>query len=715
MMHLLRALLLALIATVIGAGGALAQQAPATLVADRIDFDAGQLVAAGNVEIFSDGRVLRAQRVTYLRDEDRILVEGPLTLLDGPDQILVADFASLGSDLRNSVLQGARLVLDAQLQIAATEIATGAEGRYTQLYQTVASSCEVCAARPVPLWQIRARRIVHDKEERQLYFENARFEVLGVPIAWFPRLRLPDPTVERTTGLLAPRFSSDDLLGTGLALPYFIALGPSRDLTLTPFVTNTETQSLGFRYRQAFERGRINVEGAISRDKVRPGETRGYLFADGSFALPRDYRLTFNVQLTSDDDYLLNYDVDGSDRLQSGVAVTRIDREDRFAAEIIAFNTLRDGERNRFQPTPVVTVERQRRVPGTVLGGQLVWTLQAHARSRKAGIVPPGQPSNAARDVLRASAAVDWRRTRITGAGLVWTGLAGMHLDAYNVRQDPGFTDDPFLRAVPYAGLEVRLPLARAVVGGVRHVIEPIAQVMLAPTTLRNTPDEDSQTPEFDEGNLFSPSRFAGRDRRELGNRVNVGIGYTRFDPSGWTLGGLVGRVWRAEDNGQFRKGTGLSGTVSDWLISAHASYGDRFQLMQRALISDELDFSRSETILRWNGPSHSLETRYTWLESDAGAGRPIDTSEWALDGVRDLSDDWTGRVNWRYDFVTNDASSAGLGLTYRSDCVTMDFDVERRFTSTSTLESSTRFGLGIELAGFGADDRNKRRRRCGL
>lgn len=711
----LRTLIAGLITAVALAGAALAQQGPATLVADRIDFDDGQLVAAGNVEIFSDGRILRARRVTYLRGEDRVLVEGPLTLLDGPDQILIADVASLGSDLRRSVLQGARLVLDAQLQIAATEIATGAEGRYTQLYQTVASSCEVCAARPVPLWQIRARRIVHDKQEKQLYFEGARFDVLGLPVAWFPRLRLPDPTLERSTGVLAPRFSSDDLLGTGIALPYFIALGSSRDLTLTPFVTNTETRSLAFRYRQAFDRGDLNVAGAVSRDELRPGELRGYLFADGSFALPRDYRLDLELQLTSDDDYLLNYDIDEADRLQSGVAVTRVDREDRFAAEIVTFNTLRDEERNRFQPTPVVTVERQRRVPGRVLGGQLVWTLQAHARRREASFVPPGAPTNAARDVLRTSAAVDWRRTRITDSGLVWTGLAGLHLDAYNVRQDPIFSDDPFVRAVPYGGLEVRLPLTRAGDSGVRHVIEPVAQLILAPTNPRQTPNEDSQTPEFDEGNLFSPSRFAGRDTRELGNRINVGIGYTRFDPSGWTLGAQVGRVWRAEDTGQFRDGTGLAGTASDWLISAQARYLDRFQVMQRALVSDGLDFSRSETILRWTGPAHSLETRYTWLESDTGAGRPVDTSEWTLDAVRDLSGDWTGRVNWRYDFVTNDASSAGLGLTYRSDCVTVDFDVERRFTSTSTLESSTRFGLGIELAGFGADDRNKRRRRCGL
>ncbi len=710
MMRRLAALLIWLMAA-----PALAQGTPATLVADRIEFDAGQIRATGNVEIFADGRVLRARRLVYTREEERVEVEGPLVLVEGPDRVLVADFASLSSDLRASVLLGARLVLDQRLQIAAAEIATGAEGRFTQLHQTVASSCQVCAAWPVPIWQIRAKRVVHDREARQLYFESARFEIFGLPVAWFPRLRLPDPTVERTSGVLTPRLSSDSRLGTGLAVPYFIVLGPSRDLTLTPFVTASETQSLGFRYRQAFDTGYVEVNGALSRDQLRPGEARGYVFAQGTFALPRDYRLAFDLELVSDDDYLTNYGVTGKDRLDSRLAISRIDREDRFVAEVIAFDTLRAGERNRFQPTPVVTIERQRRRPDPVLGGDLTWTLQAHARNRAARSVPPGGEVGSARDVLRASAAVDWRRMRITQAGLVWTGIAGTHVDAYNVDQDPTFQGSTYARAVPYAGVELRLPLARSGSDGVRHVIEPVAQLVLSPNDRRATPNEDSLTPEFDEGNLFSVSRFAGRDTRELGNRVVLGMGYARHAASGWMLGGTVGRIWREDDLGQFRSGTGLDGTASDWLLSADARFGGRFQFLQRALVSDELDVSRSETLLRWAGPLHSVDTRYTWLEADAEAGRPIDTSEWALDATRELGGDWTGRVNWRYDFSTDDASSAGLGLTYRSECVTLGFDVERRFTTTTTLQSSTRFGLAVELAGFGADDRRTRRRRCGI
>ncbi|MEM8822362.1 MAG: LPS assembly protein LptD [Pseudomonadota bacterium] len=713
------ALCLALLASPLVVGRpALAQEvAPATLVADQITFDRERLTAEGSVEIFADGRVLRAQRLVYLREEDRLLVEGPLTLLDGPDTIIVADFASLRSNLRGSILEGARLVLDQQLQIAAAEIATGTEGRFVQLNRTVASSCEVCANSPVPLWQIRAERIIHDREERQLYFENARFEVVGIPVAWLPRFRVPDPTVTRTTGLLLPRPSNDDQLGTGVALPYFITLGPSRDLTLIPFVTTTETLQLGFRYRQAFNNGAIRFEGAVARDDIRPGETRGYLFSEGVFFLPRDYRLDFDVELVTDDTYLLDFNVTEKDRLDSRIALSKVDRNDRFLAEVTAIRTLRAGEDSSFLPTRILTVERQgvRALP--ILGGQALWTLQAHGRENPASFVPPGSglPPDAAQDVLRASAGLDWRNSTVLPSGLVATALAGVQVDVFNVSQDPTFRGDTFARVVPHGGFELRMPLVRRGANGVRHVIEPTAQLIFSPNDVTDAPEEDSLTPEFDEGNLFSSQRFAGRDTRELSSRLNIGVSYDRIAPNGWQLGGVVGRVIREEDLQQFTTGTGLDGLTSDWLVASTVRWRDQFEFLNRSTFDDDFVFSRNETILRWNGKSHSLETRFTWLEADVLAARPIDTSEWIVNASVDVTPDWTLRANSRYDFVIDDATRAGVGVTYRTECVTVDFDVERRFTSNVVLEPSTRFGFGLELVGFGADDRGTRSRRCGI
>ena len=91
-------------------------------------------------------------------------------------------------------------------------------------------------------------------------------------MATLPALSAPDPTVDRMTGFLAPRFRTTSGLGVGVMLPYFITLGDSADLTVTPYVSASRTATLGLRYRQAFANGATEWNGAISRDDIRPGD-----------------------------------------------------------------------------------------------------------------------------------------------------------------------------------------------------------------------------------------------------------------------------------------------------------------------------------------------------------------------------------------------------------------------------------------------------------
>ncbi len=65
---------------------------------------------------------------------------------------------------------------------------------------------------------------------------------------YFPRLRLPDPTVDRQTGLLVPKLINSSRIGNGIKVPYFIALGDHADVTLTPFVT-IDARTMEARYQ----------------------------------------------------------------------------------------------------------------------------------------------------------------------------------------------------------------------------------------------------------------------------------------------------------------------------------------------------------------------------------------------------------------------------------------------------------------------------------
>ena len=355
----------ALVALFLSAGSGRSQEL-ATLVADNITVDPkGRVTATGNVQVFYDGTMMSAAAVSYDQNGNRLTITGPIQVTDNDGTTFFANAAELDRDLRDGVLTSARMVLDQQLQIAATEIAR-VDDRYTRLDRVVASSCEVCAANPTPLWEIRASRVIHDEVERQLYFSNAQLRMIGVPVMYLPRLRLPDPTLKRATGFLIPELKTSSDLGTGIKVPYFFAFGEHRDLTLTPYVSGPTT-TLEFKYRQEHSHGQIEAIGAASKDNI--DGSRGYLFANASYRLPRNFLLEAQVEFASDPGYLFTYDYSDKDRLTNQIAILRVRNKDLFRSEITEFRTLREDEIpiRPHAPGPLCRHPLSTRDPGFVL------------------------------------------------------------------------------------------------------------------------------------------------------------------------------------------------------------------------------------------------------------------------------------------------------------------------------------------------------------
>ncbi|TGD45245.1 LPS-assembly protein LptD [Pseudotabrizicola sediminis] len=678
----------------------------AALVANSVRIDAGgQLIAEGGVEVFYQGRTLTAARIVYDRAGDRLIITGPIVLVDGADTILVADQADLAADLTEGVLTSARLVLNRELQLAANQIQR-IGGRYTQLDNTVASSCKICST-AAPLWEIRARRVVHDQQERQIYFDHAQFRVAGVPVVYFPRLRMPDPTLERASGVLAPTIRTTSGLGTGIKLPYFLTLGPHRDLTITPYLSTKSGRTVELRYRQAFATGTVDLNGSVSRDDLLPGDTRYYLNATGQFALPQGFNLYVLGVIVSDPAYLLDYGLPETDRLASEVAISRTKRNEHISGRLIGYRSIREGEVNSTLPTLIADLTWHRRFSGGPLGGEAGMRLQTHGHYRSS--TDPTDPDGAAgplpafgRDVTRASLRLDWRRNWDLPMGIMASTLGEVTADAYRIGDDESFAGSPS-RLHGGVAVELRWPWAKSGAGGVGHVIEPVVQLVWAPKGTEALPNEDSVLVEFDEGNLFSINRYPGSDATERGGRLNLGLSYTRVDPAGWTLSTAVGRVFRTEDLGQFTEASGLDGRRSDWLAAAQLTLPMGMGLTQRLLVDGDLKLTKSETRLALAGERYGIAGSYVFLSADPEEERPADIAELAFDGSYRISEVWTARAEARYDIEADRANRAGLGVQFRNECVSVDLSLSRRFTSSTNVRPTTDFGLSVDLVGFGA------------
>lgn len=670
---------------------------PAMLVADDVFITTDRkLVAQGQVEAYQGGTRLTASRIEYDQASGQLKIEGPIRIEDDQGVIILASAAELDDEFANGLLTGARLVFNEQVQLAATQM-TRAGGRYSQLFKTAVTSCKVCDDGKPPLWSIRARKVIHDQEEQQLYFEDAQLRVLDLPIFYLPRLRLPDPTLKRARGFLIPEIQTTSQLGTGIKVPYFIPIGDSADVTLAPY-WSPNTRTLDFRYRQAFWNGEVEFEGAVTRDTLLPDEWRGYLFGEGSFDLQNRFRLTFDISMASDDAYLKEYGISDADRLRREVELSRADRLSFFGATAVNFTSLRDSEDAAVQPTSVLDLRYQRRSYPSWMGGELRSTLVGHSHVRESDDDIVG------RDMTRTTAELMYLHSYFLPAGLRADWRAGVAGDLFFIRQDSTQNDNAAV-VTPQTALTLSYPMIKQTAGGV-HLLEPIVQVAWSEVTGDDVPNDESNLVEFDEGNLLALSHFPSEDRREDGLALAYGLNWTRTPRgTGWGAHASFGHIIRENSSTDFSNSSGLSDTSSDFLVAGQILYGEDLTVTARTLFDTSFDFTKAEVIGSWDTGRSSLSGSYLWLDADAAEGRTQDAHEIYLLGDYELNRHWTASATWRYDIADTSPIRAGIGLGYINECVEVAATIVRRFTSSTTVEPSTIFGFTISLRGFGTAD----------
>ena len=140
-----------------------------------------------------------------------------------------------------------------------------------------------------------------------------------------------------------------------------------------------------------------------------------------------------------------------------------------------------------------------------------------------------------------------------------------------------------------------------------------------------------------------------------------------------------------------------------------------RFDCAGCGLFDEDFTFAKAELRGEWRFDRGRLGGSYVWLDEDAAEDRTQAVSEITLDGDYDLNRHWTASADYRYDTADSRAATAGLGLTYNNECVTIGLSVRRRNSSSTSVEPSTDIGFNVGLRGFSANTgTEKYMRTCG-
>ena len=686
------------------------------LIADEIKINqAGELVASGAVTVWYEDRKVTASSITYASQNDKLIIRGPIRIIDNQSTMILGDQAELSEDLKVGIIKSAKIILGYQVQIAAAKVLQK-DARYSEAFNIAATSCHVCLNK-TPLWQIRARKIVQDKFEKQIYFEHAQLRVLDIPVFYLPFMRLPDPSLKRATGLLAPKLKTSSVLNTGIKIPYFIRLNKHKDFTITPFYS-PKTKTIEYRYRQAYTSGFMLIEGALTRDALIPNKNRGYILSDTSLILQNGYNLGIQLQAVSDPSYLFEYDFAQLDRLNTKLELSRSMRYQNSEVKLSNYHSLRENENNATQPTLVAEGVIESRLNPDMIKGEIGLEANFLKSYRYSDLNNDGPDSDTlvdGYDTTRLSLLSNWDHGWEIANGIILHFENEFGLSQYYVQQHADIGPKA-TRMFGVGAVGLRWPWYRINSNGGIGIVEPQIQLVRSVSSNSAVPNDDSTQVEFDEGNLFRLNRAPGLDLIENGSRLNVGLAGSQFMDSGSNLSWKIGRVLRSEALSTFPSGSGLSNSISDWLLATNFQQKNGIELINRALIASDGVVTKSETSLKVNRNQHQIRATHVELTKDSNISQNQSLSSVALEWNYNLNSNWRSDSKFQFDSNIGRLSKLELGLRYENECVNVDLSSSRSFSTSSTLIDKTDFTLSVELTGFSSSDRkNAKSHKCGV
>jgi LPS-assembly protein len=237
-------------------------------------------------------------------------------------------------------------------------------------------------------------------------------------------------------------------------------------------------------------------------------------------------------------------------------------------------------------------------------------------------------------------------------------------------------------------------------------VVEPIVAAFAAPVggNPAGIPNEDAQSFEFDDTDLFVGNRFPGYDRVDGGQRVDYGLHAGVFNPVAGSTQILVGESYRFQSNAQFPVGTGLDRRRSDVVGRVTVAPSRYFNLFYRARLDSQDLAMRRQEVGTYGGVAN-LNGSISYIATSPIPGQPtvLPASQISLGLNFALTDKWSGQVTQTQNLNQGATSlNSAFRLTYRDDCLAVTGSIQRTAISVGDVKPGVSFVLTFVFRDLG-------------
>tara|TARA_R110000751_G_scaffold271365_6_gene371567 strand:+ start:61574 stop:63913 length:2340 start_codon:yes stop_codon:yes gene_type:complete len=702
------------------------------LTANQITFnqDSETVVAEGAVQVDYDGYQLVARRLEYHQRSGRLKAYGDIEMVEPDGNRIYAQELDITDDFADGFVNSLRIERPDNTRIVA-DSAQRLDAESTTLTNGVYTACDICEENPEkpPLWQIKARRVTQNGKTQTIRLEGAHFELFGKSIAYLPYLVVPDHTVKRKSGFLLPSFGYTKEIGAKVKIPYYFALNPHYDLTVSMSGLSRQGFLAEAEFRQQFSNGSHTLRvagihqlspGAFTAGTVDANETtRGLIASQAEFTINPIWTFGWDLILQSDNSFANTYSITGYDAVTqvSTAYLEGLTGRNYFDLRAYYFDvqsTLESSIAEEQQPIVHPSLDYGYTFEKPVAGGELNLNFNVLSLTRRkaesdivndryAGI----KGSNS-----RLTGEIEWQRTFITEAGLALTPLFAARGDVnlLDITAPVGYTgpltsDSTVGRGMLTAGLEARYPI-QMTTDNSSHIFEPIGQIYARndEQMAGGLPNEDAQSFVFDASTLFERDKFSGYDRIEGGTRANLGVRYTGTFNNGVSLRGVFGQSFQIAGLNSYStpdlvnvgSNSGLETTRSDYVGSVGVDLPSGFSLTAAArLDKSTYDLERSDIGTSYISDAFSTSLAHTMVQPQPGYGSS--TSRHEIKGAASfrLAENWRAFGSASYDIENRLMSDNSFGFGYDDECIAISLS----YSQTRDIDQAVDWSIGASIS----------------
>jgi LPS-assembly protein len=565
------------------------------ILAKEIIFDEKKqcIIAKGHITIFEPASFqkkqpqspnrckLKCDEIQYDLVKDTIIAHGNVELYHKNGTLTYAKSIELSEDFKKSFAQSIKLLMKDQSCLWAKDAKRDEEK--IVLNEGAFTPC-ILHKKGKQTWELQSKKIEHLSDEKILKFYDVKLRIKNIPVFYFPYLAIPDPSVKRRTGLLAPMVGRSSDLGFYYVQPYFIAPNQFEDFTLSPMVTSDQFPAMLGQYRRCFVRGKmaLDASGTITKKnkKINPNihKKRWHFSSQGNFNLNSQTRTIWDITRASDINYFATYNVytKSSNFLRPKNLGASLGIEHYLPRGMLI------GKAHSFQTedpnhTPIVLphVSFENFIDMKEAGTAYleVDILNLYRRSPTAS-----ENGMRARTYSRLALQGSYLKSFMTQEGSLWEITLGLRGDGIWTRQqrpedrlvlgqNAKVHSKTYLNTIPTGKLQWSFPMHK-IVSSYRWIIEPsVSAISQTALGRKNEINEDSQIIALDETNLFSINRLGGWDQYDVGNRLVVGVQQWIYQKDARRYGVFLGQSYRLDQKRVFPYGDEKK--ASDYIVRA--------------------------------------------------------------------------------------------------------------------------------------------------